>query len=140
MALKDGITILIVKNTNNNWELKCGGMMFQDDKDEIIKLFLTHFNVESIYDLPDKVLVDLFDCITDDIVRCYGGASQIYKESNKKERKKLVEDVKKCIEGNAEISYILLYREPAEPKDEADEEYNKWISRHSVDYEITPIP
>ena len=114
--------------------------MFRDDKDEIIELFLTHFNVESIYDLPDKVLVDLFDSITQDSVRRYGGASTVYKESNKKERKQLIEDVKKCFEGNAEISYILLYREPVDPKDEDDEEYNKWISRHSVDYQITPIP
>ena len=114
------------------------GMMFQDDKDEIIKLFLTHYNVESIYDLPDKVLVALFDSITKD--SSYGGASQIYKESNKKERKKLVEDVKKCLEGKAEISYILLYREPLEPENEDNKEYNKWISRHSVNYVITPIP
>ena len=107
--------------------------MFHDDKDEIIELFLTHFNVDSIYELPDKVLVELFDFITKDIVRCYGGASEIYKESNKKERKKLVEDVKKCLEGTAEISYSMVNREGVKTED--NEEYFKWISRHSVWYD-----
>ena len=112
--------------------------MFRDDNDEIIELFLTHYNVESIYELPDKVLVDLFDSITKDIVRCYGGASMVYKESNKKEQKQLVEDVKKCFEGNAEISYCFINREGVKTED--NEEYFKWISRHSVDYQITQIP
>ncbi len=113
-------------------------MMFRDDKDEIIELFLTHFNVDSIYELPDKVLVELFDFITKDFVRCYGGASMVYKESNKKEQKQLVEDVKKCFEGNAEISYFIINREGVKTKD--NEEYFKRISRHSVEYEIKPIP
>lgn len=113
-------------------------MMLGDDKDEIIELFLTSFNVESIYELPDKVLVDLFDSITKDIVRCHGGASTVYKESNKKERKQLVEDVKKCFEGKAEISYRFINGEGVKTED--NEEYFKWISRHSVWYEIKPIP
>ena len=69
--------------------------------EKIINEYLTSFKVKHIDELPDIILVGLLGEFTEPL---YGGALQIYKESNKDERKVLIEDVKKCLEMKATIS------------------------------------
>ena len=95
---------------------------------------LSLFNANNIDELPDNALLLIIDSVVPPI---YGGASTIYKESNKAERKALVADVKKCLANEAEITYQLVCNEGV--RGPSTEEYFVWCSRHSVWYEITSI-
>lgn len=103
-----------------------------EDKETIIQQILNLYHKERMEELPDKALL----CILDILVSPgYGGAMKIYKESNKKERKAFMEDVWKCIKGEAEITYYFIDREGVVNVDGTAE----FATPHSVWYKIIPI-
>lgn len=102
------------------------------NKKKIIAAYLEGFKVNGIYELPDIALVGLMDEIMPPL---YGGANTIYDESDDEERKLLIEDVRRCIEGEASITYLLVSGEGV--KNDINKGLFDFSERHSVWYEIT---
>lgn len=99
---------------------------------KVIDKYLEMFKAKSIDELPDIALLDLLSSFSAPL---YGGALRIYEESDNDERKSLIEDVKKCLEKKATISYHLVSDEGV--KSPANDDYFDFCSRHSVWYEVT---
>lgn len=106
--------------------------MKESEKNEKIKQFLDMFNVNNIDDLPDYALPDLIDMLQPQYN--VGSVSTIYNESNDKEKKQLLVDIKKCINDNKTMSLYVLSNEGVANGN--NNGYFAFCSQHSIWYEI----
>ncbi len=103
------------------------------DKNEIIARSLAMYQVKSIEELPDMALLEI---VTLAIPPDYGGVMRIYEESDDGERKALMDDIRRYLAGEVEMTYRLVNNEGVSRSENAD--YFGFCRRHSVWYSVTP--
>lgn len=106
--------------------------MNETERKATIKMFLDTFKVKSIDDLPEHTLPNLLDMLLPD--NCVGSVDTIYGECNEKEKRKLIADIKKCINDNKKMFTYLVLNEGV--YDDNTKDYFDFCARHSIWYEI----
>lgn len=106
--------------------------MNETERKATVKMFLDAFKVKTIDDLPEHALPDLLDMLLPD--NGVGSVSTIYGECNEKEKRKLIADIKKCINDNKTMSLYLVLNEGV--YDDSTKDYFDFCARHSIWYEI----
>lgn len=106
--------------------------MNETEKKETVRMFLDTFKVNSIDDLPEHALPNLLDMLLPD--NGIGSVDTIYGECNEKEKRKLIVDIKKCINDNKTMSLYITSNEGV--SNGKNNDYFDFCTRHSIWYEI----